>query len=105
MTPMAPEAVSGVAGMILSLAMTYIPGINAAYARLSPGVKQTVMGVLIVAAAGLSAWWACQGAENVCAEGVDWRAGIQSVIAALVANQATDRISPEPEAVKEVKES
>lgn len=100
---MSPEALSAIAGTILSLGMTYIPGINAAYARLSPGVKQSIMGVLILAAATLSAFWACQGTENACAEGVDWRAWIGSVIAALVANQGTDRISPEPEAVKEVK--
>lgn len=103
MNSMPPEALSAVAGTILSLVMTYIPGLNVIYARQTAGVKQTIMGVLIIVAASVSAYWACQDPSSPCVNGVDWRTWIQSVIAALVANQGTDRISPEPVSVKEVK--
>lgn len=82
------------AGMALSLAMTYIPGLNVIYARQSETVKQSVMGALIVLSGIANALYTGQS---------DWKSIATAIVAALITNQPTDRISPEPSAVKEAK--
>jgi hypothetical protein len=106
---MTPEALSATAGIILSALMTYIPGLNVAFASLSPTTKRlTMVGCLIAAAIGTAAW-TCTSPEagttfGMCMSGFDWRSILMALIAALVANQSADRILPKPEAVKEASE-
>lgn len=96
---MNPELLSSMAGAILSLLASYVPGLNTAYDKLSPTAKRLVMALLVTVAAVISAAWSCsspdtQEAIDVCMAGSGWRTYAQSIIAALVANQATHRISP-----------
>lgn len=94
---MNPELIGlgSLAGMALSLAMTYIPGLNVLYARQSETVKQSIMGALIIISGIANALYTGQGG--------DWRSIATAIVAALITNQPTDRISPEPSAVKEAK--
>lgn len=96
-----PNELALVAGTILSLAISYIPGVNTAYEGLSPTSRRLVMALLLVVAAVGSAFWACSAPENqslrACFGGVEWRTYVTTLISALVANQATHRITPQPE--------
>lgn len=92
---MTSESLAAVAGVVLSLAFSYVPGLNAWFDKLEPTHKRLVMLVLIVLVAagafGLSCarlydFVACsqQGAITL----------LNAVIAAAVANQATYLLSP-----------
>lgn len=96
---MNPELLSSMAGAILSLLVSYVPGLNTAYDKLNPTAKRLVMAALVAVAAIVSAAWSCSSPESketirACLAGASWRTYVQSVIAALVANQAMHRISP-----------
>lgn len=97
---MTPELLAATAGMVLSLAMSYVPGLSTDYDRLSTTGKQLVMGVLLLVTAAGAVLWACGQAENqtlqICVA-LSWRSYLQSFVSALVANQATHRISPDPQ--------
>lgn len=97
---MSPEALSALAGAILSLLMNYFPGVNTAFDRMSPDKQRAVMAVLLaVAAVGLAVWTCTDpaaGGVGICLGATNWRAVAQAFVFALMANQATDRISPKP---------
>ena len=105
---MSAELLAGLAGGLLSLLMSYIPGLNSWYAALDSVKKSLIMlGALVVVAAavyGLSCagWAAGWGFEQTCDQ-----AGLQKLIAAFVAalvmNQATYKISPETNRVQVAK--
>lgn len=91
-----PELLAGIAGGSLSLIMSYVPGLNNLYERLSPTAKQLVMAFLLLVAAFGSAAWICStpgSAFGTCLRGADWRNYVTALIAALVTNQATHRIT------------
>lgn len=92
-------AISGIAGMALSIMMTYIPGLNVAWARLSTEAKQGIMAVLIICS-GVGATLYTYNGEFTP---ISWKALVSSIFAALVTNQPTKMITPEPAAVKAVK--
>lgn len=97
---MSPELLSALAGSILSLLMNYIPGLNTALDRLSANGQRLVMALLLAVAAVVGTVWTCTDPEagglTICLGETNWRAVIQSFMFALMANQATDRISPKP---------
>lgn len=93
------EAINGLAAILISLAVSYIPGVSAWYQALSGEYKRLVMLGLLAAGtaaiiglvcAGLGAEFGLEVACN--------RAGliliVRAFIAALVANQATYLMTP-----------
>lgn len=87
-----PELLAGLAGILLSLAFSYIPGLDKWYDALTPTPKRLIMlACLFLAALGLLVY-KCR-ADQVC-YGVEWEDYLAAFIAALVANQATASITP-----------
>ena len=99
------EMLVGVAGVVLSLLFSYIPGLRVWYAALKSEFKQLLMlGLLIVVSGAIFAL----GCYDILSTGIacDKYGAISLVwmfIAALVANQATYAISPQPNDVIEAK--
>lgn len=97
---MSPEALSALAGALLSVLMNYVPGLSAALDRLTADAQRLVMAALLAVAAVGMAIWTCTdpaaGGLKICLGETNWRAVVQSFVFALMANQATDRISPKP---------
>jgi hypothetical protein len=93
------------AGAVLSLLFSYIPGLNTGFAALAPEVKRLIMAglMLVVAAAayGLSCAGvgASLGISLVCDQS-GLLGLIRSLILAVVANQGAYAISPQTDAVK-----
>jgi hypothetical protein len=87
---MASEQLSSIAGVALSLAFAYIPGVKEWYAGLEKTMKSTVMALLIIAIAivafGLSCYDFVQ--IGIVCDKVGAVALVSNVIAALVANQS-----------------
>jgi len=81
------QILPGLAGMALSLAASF-PGIKPAYDRLTPGGKQVVMGLLIIAVGICSALWECS-AHGTCGDVAMWRALASGLFFTLVGNTAT----------------
>jgi len=96
------------AGVLLSLLATYLPGFNTWYAKLTKEQKQLgMMLALLITSAGVLGL-SCLPDFNLLGSAVTCdRAGLASVIKvfvlALIANQGTDRITPEPKSVKGAK--
>jgi phage-related protein len=97
---MTPELLASIAGVVLSLAFSYVPGLNVKFALFEPTVKRLIMAGLIVlvgaAAYGLSCvgWWATVTCDKAGIESL-----IGAVIAALIASQATYMLSPTSPAI------
>jgi len=94
---MSAAELAAIAGVVLSLAFSYVPGLSDLYNTLDPTKKRIWMAVLLLSAAGGVFGLSC---GNVTATVTCDKAGvlglIQAFIAALVANQATYQISPKP---------
>lgn len=105
---MSVETLSAVAGIVLSLLFSYVPGLDVWFAALESKWKQAIMGVCILlvgsAAFALSCttWGAAWGIELTCDQ-PGAQVIISTVIAALVANQAVYKISPETGRVTAIK--
>lgn len=87
-----PESLAALAGIILSLAFSYIPGIATWYDALTPTPKRGVMlGFLLLAAVGVLAYQ-CR------AVGACYGANVETVLTAFVlaaiANQTTAALTP-----------
>jgi hypothetical protein len=94
---MTASELSALAGVILSLAFSYVPGLSAWFGDKEPTVKRLIMaGVLLVAVAaifGLS----CAGVLTAATCDQPGAVGLAAAfLSALVANQATYLISPRP---------
>jgi len=88
---MAPEVISALVGTGLSLIFNYVPGLAKSYDRLAADWQRLVMAVLLLLAViGLAAW---RCAHGDCTSW-SWDRVAASYLAALVANQGVDRISP-----------
>ena len=86
---MSASAISAVAGIIISLALEYIPGLDAWYAKFTPQQKRLVMlGALVLVVAGAFAL-SCTNLLGLfaCTVAGGWEA-VMALIAALVANQS-----------------
>ena len=97
---MSPETLSAIAAALLSLLFSYVPGFKTWYQPLTPAVKRLVMLILLALIALVSFALACGGAtlnpKLTCDQG-GLLTLIQSLLAALAANQATFLITPKPE--------
>ena len=92
---MSSELLAGTAGVVLSLLFEYLPGLNDWYNALADGWQKLVMlGALILSAAGIFGL-ACIGRSELVTCDVNgvWLL-VEYFVLALVANQATHRISP-----------
>lgn len=87
---MTAEELSAIAGVVLSLAFSYVPGVSEWFDGLAKSYKQLLMGALLVIVAGSIFGLACGGVLDVV---VCDRAGalglVKVLIAALIANQST----------------
>jgi putative flippase GtrA len=102
---MSPELLSSIAGIVLSLVFSYVPGLNVRFATLRQEIKRLVMAGLllltsvIVFGLGCTSWGAAWGIAVTCDQ-----AGVQTLIAsfvaALIANQAAYSITPLPDTVR-----
>lgn len=98
------EQLSAIAGIILSLALSYIPGLRTAFAGLAGEYKQVIMLGLLALVAGGAFALSCGQVIDAVACTKDGALGLlTSFIAALVANQAAYTVSPEPEDVQRAK--
>jgi hypothetical protein len=89
------ELLASIAGIVLTLAFSYIPGLNAAFDKLAPTTKRLTMAVLLLVVAVAVFGLSC---GNVIASVTCDRAGLIGLvnvfIAALIANQAAYALSP-----------
>ena len=87
---MTAEQLASAAGLVLSLVLGYVPGLKARYDALDNQYKVALTGgLLIVVAAGALAWGCRADANGVMAcVSSGWEPAINTLIAALVANQA-----------------
>lgn len=92
---MSAEQLSAIAGIILSLAFSYVPKLNDWYSTLAGTSKRLVMAAALLIVAGASLWLSC---ANLIVSVACTQAGLFSLInafvMALVANQATYMITP-----------
>jgi hypothetical protein len=92
---MTVEQLGAIAGVILSLAFSYIPGLSDKFAALSATTKRLVMAALLfVVAAGALALSCANVVVTVACTQAGLIALVNVYIAALVANQAAYMIAP-----------
>jgi hypothetical protein len=108
-TTITPEILSMVTGAVLSLVFSYVPGLNAWFAKKEKETQQLYMLGLMIIVAGAAFGLACGnvlydlfGVVLTCD-----RAGALTVVKALLlaiaGNQTVYRITPHAKAVREVK--
>jgi hypothetical protein len=106
------DFISALAGAIISLLATYIPGLKTRFDKLSTEGKQGVMAITLVISSVFLAYWRCSlggkdyidpSFPDLCLSGnINWRTVGQSLFFALSANQSTHRISPKVDNVVNV---
>lgn len=90
-----PESLSMISGVILSLAFSYIPGLNAWYGSLDATVKRLIMAGILFLTAAVIFGLACAGIlSGVACDKAGLIDVIWAFILAVTANQATYAISP-----------
>lgn len=97
---MTPELLVSIAGIILSLAFSYVPGLDVKFAALEGVYKRLVMlGLMVLAAAGAFGL-SCAGLVDAatCDQAGAWGL-VQLFIFAAIANQSAYMLSPETERV------
>lgn len=106
---MKPEELSIIAGVVLSLLFSYVPGVNTWFTALKSIYKRIIMLVLLVVVAAAVYGLSCAG---ILQDMVGWhmtcdRTGlinlIYTVILAIMANQSTYAITPPTKAVSDTK--
>lgn len=106
MQQLTPELVAAVLAGFLSLAFTYIPGLNSWFASLAEDMKKALMGALTILTAFVIYILACTPSLGFpyvsCPTGGIWEL-LGIILVALGVNQGVDRISPEPKRVKVAK--
>jgi hypothetical protein len=91
------KLLASIAGIVLSLLFTYLPGLKDWYEPLDSAKKSLIMlGLIIIVAAavfGLSCagWYKLVSCDQIGIKGL-----VEAVILVLVSNQATFLISPKP---------
>lgn len=99
-----PEILSSLAGVILSLLFSYIPGLNVKFAALCAETKRLIMaGLLLLISAGIFGL-SCGGILSAvtCDQAGILRL-VWMFVMAVVANQSTYQITPLPTAVREAR--
>lgn len=94
------ELISSIAGILLSLAFSYIPGAKEWFAKLTGEYKRLVMlGSLLLAAAAIMVLactgWAADLGINITCDRPGFIQLLTAFLAAFVANQATYQITPQ----------
>lgn len=106
---MTVDMLAMIAGALLSLGFTYLPKLNVWYAALSVQGKQLLMLGLLAATSATLVGLSCAGLTELPFVGLITcdRPGIlkmiELLVLAVIANQGTDRISPEPKSVQRIK--
>jgi hypothetical protein len=106
---MTADYLSGTLAVILSLAFSYIPKLNTWFAALEPEIKRLIMLGLLALIAGVSYGLACWGvlADLTGIELTCDKTGLFELlrvfVMAIIANQGIYSLSPQTEAVREVK--
>lgn len=89
---MTSEQIASLAGIILSLAFAYVPGLSDKYNALDGTKKRLIMGaVLILAVVGALAY---QCRIDTACYAAGWEEYLSALVSALVANQAAFLIAP-----------
>lgn len=93
---MTAELLAGIAGTVVSVLFSYLPGLSGAYDVLDNTTKRLVMAGVLLVVAGTVYGLSCAGVFDffTCDKGGILKA-VEIFIAALVANQATYLMSPE----------
>lgn len=92
---MTPETLSAVAGVLLSLAFSYVPGLSGWWDLRSPTEKRLAMLVMLAVLAGAAFGLSCSAVLSILPCDKPSLIGlIQSFVAALVANQSAFLVSP-----------
>ena len=91
---MSVELLGSIAGIVLTLAFSYIPGLSDLFDKLLPTQKQAVMGGLLLAVALAVFGLSCGGVVSAVTCDKPGALGLLStLIAALVANQAVYKLT------------
>lgn len=91
------ELLSGIAGVVLSLAFSYIPGVKTWYDSLTGDMKRGVMALALLVVAGAIFGLACAEVSGLILVTCDQAGALEIVkafIYALMANQATYLLTP-----------
>lgn len=93
---MSAEELAGIAGAILSLLFSYVPGLSDLYGKLEPTEKRLVMAGLLVAVAASVFGLSCGHVLSsvTCDQAGVWGL-VKVLLAALVSNQGTYLVSPQ----------
>jgi uncharacterized protein YacL len=93
------DQLSAVAGIVLSLAFSYLPGVSDWFARLDSTVKRLIMAALLAVVAGAVYGLSCADVLTTITCNKPGALGLlNALIAALIANQATFTLSPKAKA-------
>lgn len=104
---MSAETLALIAGAVLSLAFSYIPGLNTKYAEMAEETKRLIMAGCLLLVAGLAyadacLAWGLFGSSVTCDQ-----AGVLGLVRvfvlALVANQAVYKLTPQTAPVREAR--
>lgn len=97
---MTPQTLAALAGILLSLIFSYVPGVHDWYARQTSETKSLIMAGCILAVAVGAFALGCAQLVNAaeCSRSGAWQL-VQAVVAALVANQGAYVLSPQRPAV------
>lgn len=93
------DQLSALSGVVLSLVLSYVPGLSDLYGSLDATEKRLVMAVLLVSVAVGALGLSCSDiiAAVECSK-IGLVSLVDAFLAALVANQAAYLISPKPKA-------
>ena len=100
-----PDVLAAIAGAIISLGFSYIPGLSVKFAALLPEVKRLIMaGIMILVSVAIFAL-GCNGllVSGIACEQSGLVQLVTIILSAIVANQGTYAITPQTNAVKSVK--
>jgi len=91
------EQLAAIAGVVLSLLFSYLPGLSDAFDKLQPNQKRLTIAVLLLAVAGVVLGLACShiyDMNGVTCDKPGLMGLINAFIAALIANQSAYLITP-----------
>jgi hypothetical protein len=104
--PISPELLASLYAGLLSLLLSYVPGLNTRWTALPEDTKKAIMGLGLILISGGVFAAGCAPALGIvfveCSSGGALRL-ISILIAALWTNQSVHRLSPQPAAVKAVR--
>ena len=91
-----PEVLAGLAGGLMSLAFSYIPGLSDGFAALTSTQKSGIMALVIVAVAGAAFGLSCTSIIQAIACTQDGLVRLAQILfVTLTANQAVYKLSPQ----------